>query len=70
MPGGKPAGVRCVQLTDDLRCALYGRPERPVFCVGLRPSSDLCGTTAAEAMRLIAALEAATRPDHAPQEDA
>ena len=43
MPGGKPAGVRCVQLTDDLRCALYGRPERPAFCVSLRPSIDLCG---------------------------
>ena len=69
MPGGKPAGIRCVQLTDDLRCALYGRPERPAFCVGLRPSPDLCGATAAAAMRLIAALEAATRPDPAPQED-
>jgi hypothetical protein len=59
-----------VQLTDDLRCALYGRPERPAFCVGLQPSGDLCGTTAAEAMRLIAALEDATRPDTAPREDA
>jgi len=59
-----------VQLTDDLRCALYGRPERPAFCVGLRPSPDMCGTTAEEAMRLITALEAATRPDSAPQEDA
>jgi uncharacterized protein len=68
MPRGKPAGVRCVQLTDDLRCALYGRPGRPAFCVGLRPSADLCGATAAEAMRLIAALEAATRPDPAPPE--
>jgi hypothetical protein len=68
MPGGKPAGVRCVQLTDDLRCALYGRPERPAFCVGLRPSPDLCGATAVEAMRLIAALEETTRPDPAPPE--
>ena len=72
-PGHAPwqaRGVRCAQLTDDLRCALYGRPERPAFCVSLRPSPDLCGATAAEAMRLIAALEAATRPDPAPQEDA
>jgi uncharacterized protein len=68
MPRGKPAGVRCVQLTDDLCCALYGRPERPAFCVGLRPSPDLCGATAAEAMHLIAALEAATRPDPASTE--
>jgi hypothetical protein len=66
MPRGKPAGIRCVQLTEDLRCALYGRPERPAFCVGLRPSPDLCGATAAAAMRLIAALEAATRPAEDP----
>jgi hypothetical protein len=59
-----------VQLTDDLSCALYGRPGRPAFCVGLRPSPDMCGTTVEEAMRLIAALEAATRLDPQPQEDA
>lgn len=70
MPGGKPAGVRCVQLTDGLGCALYGRPERPSFCAGLRPSPDLCGSSAAEATALIAALEAATRPDPEPPEDA
>ena len=29
MPQGKPAGVRCVQLTDDNRCAIFGQPERP-----------------------------------------
>jgi hypothetical protein len=66
MSGGKPAGVRCVQLTDDLRCALYGRPERPAFCAGLRPSPDMCGASAAEAMALLAALEAATRPGGGP----
>jgi hypothetical protein len=29
MPGGKPAGVRCVQLVDDMRCMLFGHPGRP-----------------------------------------
>src|SRR5688572_22135576 len=37
MPNGKPAGVRCIHLTSDLRCALFGQPERPRVCSGLRP---------------------------------
>ncbi|MEF3274577.1 MAG: YkgJ family cysteine cluster protein [Chloroflexus sp.] len=64
MPHGKPAGVRCIQLTADNRCALYGRPERPSICVRLRPHPDICGNSAAEAMRLIYLLELATRPDN------
>jgi Fe-S-cluster containining protein len=62
MPGGKPAGVRCVQLLPDLRCALFGRPERPAFCATLRPAEDMCGADRAEALARIAAWETATRP--------
>ena len=62
MPNGKPAGVRCVQLTDDLRCAIYGQPERPAVCNSLRPMEDICGASASEALALLAALEKATAP--------
>jgi Fe-S-cluster containining protein len=62
MPGGKPAGVRCVQLTADLRCALFDRSERPAVCVSLRPSTGMCGANPEEAMRILARLEIATRP--------
>lgn len=62
MPFGKPAGVPCVQLTPDLRCALFGRPERPAVCGSLRPSEAMCGRDRAEALRLLAALEQATAP--------
>jgi uncharacterized protein len=62
MPHGKPAGVRCAQLTADNRCMLFGRPERPAVCVSLRPSPEMCGATAAEALRTIALLELATTP--------
>jgi len=62
MPHGKPAGVRCVQLMDDLRCAIFGRPERPAFCASLRPTDEMCGRTKEEAMVYLAALEQATRP--------
>lgn len=63
MPDGKPAGVRCVQLTEDNRCRLFGLPERPAVCVRLRPNEEMCGQTTAEAMVYLSALEAMTRPD-------
>ena len=62
MPQGKPAGVRCVQLGDDLQCRLFGKPERPAFCASLRPEADMCGSSAAEALAILEALERATAP--------
>jgi len=62
MPHGKPAGVRCAQLLPDLRCAIFGRPERPAVCVSLRPTQEMCGSTRVEAMRFLEKLELATRP--------
>ena len=62
MPNGKPAGVRCVQLTADHRCRLFGKPERPAVCVTLRPSEEMCGAHAEEAMQRLTALETLTRP--------
>jgi len=62
MPHGKPAGVRCVQLLPDYRCALFGKPERPAVCASLRPMEEMCGTSRDVAMRFLAALEMTTRP--------
>jgi len=63
MPNGKPAGVRCVQLTDDNRCRLFGLPERPEVCVSLRPNLEMCGQVFEEAFDFLARLELATRLD-------
>jgi hypothetical protein len=63
MPFGKPAGVRCVQLLPDFRCALFGKPERPAVCSSLRPSAAMCALTADEALRILADLETATAPE-------
>jgi hypothetical protein len=63
MPQGKTAGVRCVQLTDDNRCQLFGQPNRPEVCNNLRPSEEMCGTSAQEALAFLAYLEAVTTPD-------
>jgi uncharacterized protein len=60
MPHGKPAGVRCVQLDAFNRCRIFGRPERPAVCSGLRPQPEMCGADAPAAMAYLAALEAAT----------
>ena len=62
MPGGKPAGVRCVQLTDDNRCMLFGKPERPAVCLGLRPLAEMCCDSAEQALIWLTELEQATRP--------
>ncbi|HPA89177.1 MAG TPA: YkgJ family cysteine cluster protein [Quisquiliibacterium sp.] len=62
MPHGKPAGVRCVQLLEDHRCGIFGRPERPACCSGLQPSVEMCGASRDEALHWLARLEAATQP--------
>ena len=62
MPQGKPAGVRCVQLTAELRCAIFGRPERPAVCRSLQPSAVMCGDSREQALRWLGQLEDATNP--------
>lgn len=62
MPQGKPAGVRCAQLLDDNRCAIFGQPERPAVCGGLQASVEMCGSSQAQAMAWLTRLEAATSP--------
>lgn len=63
MPHGKPAGVRCVQLTDDNRCQIYGKPERPAVCLRLRAEPQMCGDTTQEALTNLAELERLTAPE-------
>ena len=62
MPQGKPAGARCVQLTDDNRCRLFGLPERPAVCVSLRPSLEMCGQSTDEAYAHLIHVDSVTRP--------
>ena len=63
MPNGKPAGITCVQLLPDDRCALFGKPERPAFCVSLRPTETMCGASRNEAIGYLTRLETLTTPD-------
>jgi Fe-S-cluster containining protein len=63
MAEGKPAGVRCIQLSRDGYCLLFNQPERPAFCASLMPNHDMCGDTTEQALRFLGAMEIATRPD-------
>jgi uncharacterized protein len=62
LPRGKPAGVRCAQLTRDNCCQIFGHPDRPTVCLSLQPSLEMCGTIDAEAYAWLTWLEHTTRP--------
>lgn len=62
----KPAGQPCVQLDADLRCRLFGLPERPAVCRSLQPGPEMCGTSPAAAMHWLARLEGLTQPAPSP----
>ncbi len=62
MPQGKPAGVPCIQLDEELRCKVFGQDQRPAFCGGLQPSVEMCGASREEAINWLTRLEQATQP--------
>lgn len=57
---GKPAGVRCVQLTHGNLCKLHGNPERPAVCVSYQATEEFCGADRGEALQLLHELELIT----------
>lgn len=61
MPDGKPAGVRCLHLSDDNRCRLFGDPTRPNVCRQFQASREICGETSEEADALLSELERLTQ---------
>jgi len=62
MERGKPAGVRCIQLTDDNHCGIFASNLRPAVCGNLRPAREMCGSNASEAMQILSSMEQATLP--------
>ena len=53
MPLGKPAGVRCVHLSAEQLCQLFGQPQRPAVCSDFKADIDVCGNDQTDAIRLI-----------------
>jgi hypothetical protein len=65
MPYGKPAGVPCIQLDEQLRCKIFGLPERPAVCGQLQASVEMCGAVedgGVHARGWLMRLEDLTRP--------
>lgn len=60
MPNGKLAGERCVQLSLDNRCRLFGLPERPAVCLSFSADIEVCGETNEQALQQLTWLEQAT----------
>ena len=62
MPQGKPAGIHCVQLSEENRCKLFGDLKRPEFCGRLKASTEMCGSNRHQAMTYLSELELLTLP--------
>lgn len=62
MPDGKPANTRCVQLSAENRCLIFGSPLRPRVCGGLQATDEMCRDSYQQAMTYLIDLEAATAP--------
>ena len=57
MPGGKPAGVRCIHLLSDYKCALWEDPSRPKVCSDYTAEVQFCGNSRDEAIEILKLLE-------------
>jgi len=53
MPDGKPAGIRCIHLTEENKCALYGTKERPKVCSDFKAEPEFCGNSREEAFTIL-----------------
>ncbi|QQX60676.1 YkgJ family cysteine cluster protein [Pseudomonas chlororaphis] len=60
MPNGKPAGERCIHLSVELLCGLFGQPERPAVCGAFQADVEVCGGSREEAIRLLGWWERVT----------
>jgi uncharacterized protein len=56
MVDGKPAGVRCIHLMYDYRCAIYDNPGKPKVCDDFKAEQEFCGESQAEAMRILGSM--------------
>jgi len=60
MPHGKPAGERCLHLSEANLCRLFGQASRPAVCGAFQADPAVCGDSREQAIQLIGWLEQAT----------
>jgi hypothetical protein len=51
-----------VQLDAELRCRLFGQPERPAVCASLMPHAAMCQDNREQALAWLIWLEVQTAP--------
>ena len=56
MPAGKKAGVRCIHLMDDYKCAIYFGKGKPKVCDDFKPEPEFCGSNREEALKILGSL--------------
>ena len=57
MPEGKAAGQRCIHLSDDLLCGIFGTEGRPKVCNSFSLDPIICGNSREEALEIMLRLE-------------
>jgi hypothetical protein len=57
MPNGKPAGVKCIHLTNDFKCDIFTSIDRPPVCGQYKAEELFCGNSQKEAITILAGLE-------------
>lgn len=63
MPFGKAKGQRCVQLSPDNKCLIFGHPDRPKVCLSFSASVETCGDSNSQAFLNLEKLEILTQPN-------
>ena len=62
MSQGKPAGVKCANLSEDRQCLIHESSIYPSVCKNLKPSKEMCGNTFEFAYQYLSELERLTKP--------
>lgn len=57
MPHGKPAGVKCRNLTYKYECAIFESADRPKVCSNFKPETIICGNSREDALKILSELE-------------
>ena len=60
MPQGKKAGERCVHLSVEHLCGLFGDPRRPQCCSMFQAEEWVCGDSFEKAISILSELELIT----------
>ncbi|MDP0925511.1 YkgJ family cysteine cluster protein, partial [Klebsiella pneumoniae] len=62
MPQVKTSIFRCVHLSNDKLCNIFGSELRPKVCGNLQPSTDMCSTDLDASITYLLHLESSTAP--------